>query len=192
MATTTRDFLRPIRTPAYAFLGVTLCFQISDFLLGAMPFSPGSAMWRFAAASGFANNVGNILLLLTLLYAVSLKFGDRAAMTIVGVFAAIGTLILFGAAASFALDAVQLRGRVAPQNVRKFDVGSAQTLLKFVVQGFVSMILAVSAYRAHYAATRDLQRNNSNEVVFVARPESRTSKSMGAEAPAGAPSAEDK
>jgi hypothetical protein len=188
--TSNPDFLRAIRTPAYAFLGVNLIFQVSGFLLGVMPFTLGSAMWRFSFAGAFAGNVGNILMLLLLLFAVSLQFSDRVAITIVGVFAALGTLILFGGAVSFALDALQLRGRVDLQVIRRFDVGAAETLLKYLVQGAVSLLLSMSAYRAYRAVARGPQRVSSHEGVFVGLAEARTSKSRGAEFRAPASAAE--
>jgi hypothetical protein len=189
MATTSRDFLRPLRTPAYAFLGATLLFQFADFALSALPFTPGSPVWRFAMVGSFVNNIGNVLLLVALLYGLALYFGSRAVVIIVGLIALLCALMSLGGGAAFVLDALQLRGKVDPQNLRKFDIQAAEVLLKSVIEGIVSMLFVVSAFRGYSATTRELQRDTSNDGLFMARPEALFAKSKRGATPAVATSA---
>jgi hypothetical protein len=169
--TLSRDLPRQVRTPAYVFLWVMLLLQGLELAVGVMPLQPGSVVWRFTTAGSFVANAGNMILLIMLLYWLGLTFTDRFVIAAVGVVTGVLALLLFAGAASFVLDALQLRGKVDPSGMRKFNVASAQVLLKFLLDGVVSLLFAVSSFRSFYAASRELARDKANEVVFVTRPD---------------------
>jgi hypothetical protein len=157
--TVDRDLARRLRAPAYAFLAVTLLFQISDYASGQLPLRPGAAVWRFAAIGSASNIVGNVLLLLLLVYAVSLFAGDRPIMLFVGTAAILLAGFLLGGAALFALDGLQVRSTVPAASLAKFDLATAQALIKLFVEGIVASLFAVSAFRARAAAKRSAERH---------------------------------
>lgn len=158
--TASRDILRRLRTPAYLFLIVTLLFQSVDFVMGVAPFRFESVVWRFSTAGGAANGSGNFLLLILLVYAVALVFGDTRALWFAGAVSAVIAVALLVGTGSFVLDALQLRARVDPAGVRKFDVATAQALAKLVVETGVATLFAISAFRAASAAKRESERDD--------------------------------
>ena len=168
-ATAPRDVLRPIRVPAYSFLAVTLFLQLSDFVLGMLPLRPTAVVWRFQAFAVAANNIGNILLLILLFYAFALLLNDRMGLIVVLFVTTVAAVILFLAAGGFALDTLQLRSRVDQQLIAKFDQASAGTMIKFVVQGVISALFALSALRSYRSATREYVREErgGDDTVLV-------------------------
>jgi hypothetical protein len=169
-STLSRDILRPIRAPAYTFLIVTVTLQITDFLLNIMPMRPLAVIWRFGMLGSGANIIGNVLLLLMLFYALALALGDRRVVVGVGVFAALIAVILFLAAGSFTLDAVQLRSKIEAKAVGQFDLASGEALAKFIIEGIIAVMFAVSAFKSWRAANRDVQRGDrTNDEMLVIR-----------------------
>jgi hypothetical protein len=165
-----RDILRPLRLPAYTFLGLTILLQGADFLLTVAPFRPSAVMWRFSALAGASSNVGNILLLLLLLYVFALLLQDGAGLATVVGLTSVLAIVLFLAGAAFALDALQLRSRVDSQVVQRFDVAAAEAILKFIAQGVVSILMAVSALRSWRLAKRQTMyrgERTSEELVMM-------------------------
>ena len=167
---TARDILRPLRLPAYAFLGLTILLQGADFFLAIAPLRLTAVMWRFSALAGASANVGNVLLLMLLLYVFALLLQDGGGLaTVVGV-SGVLALLLFLAAAAFALDSLQLRSRVDAQVVHRFDIAAAEGILKFTAQGIISVLMAVSALRSWRIARRQhMYRGDrpSEEVLIV-------------------------
>lgn len=168
--TVNRDLVRRLRAPAYAFLLVTVVFQVFDYVAGLLPLQFNSVVWRFAALGAATNIVGNILLLVLLVYALSLMAGDRPVILFVGIVSVLIAVLLLGGAGIFALDALQLRTRAEPRALPKFDLASGQALVKMLVEGIVALLFAVSAFRALIAASRDALRDDrSSETPIVAR-----------------------
>jgi hypothetical protein len=165
-----RDIGRRLRIPAYAFLAVTLLLQSADYFLGLLPLQVGSIVWRFAAIGSGANIVGNVLLLILLLYVASLAAGDRPMLIVVGILSVLVALCLFGGAGVFTLDALQLRARVEARAVAKFDLASGQALFKMGVEGLVGVLFAVSAFRSANALRREtLREDRPSETLLVSR-----------------------
>ncbi len=133
-------------------------------------------MWRFATLGSASGNVGNILLLILLLYVFALLLQDRPALLIVSISTAILSLSLILAGAAFSLDAMQLRSRIDAQVVQRFDIASAEAIVKFIAQGIVSALLSLSALRSWRLLTREFHRDErpSAEMVVVRGAPSRT------------------
>ncbi|MEP7001468.1 MAG: hypothetical protein ABI969_13370 [bacterium] len=162
-----REFLRRLRLPAYAFLGSTLVFQIADFVLGLVPFQFELITWRFASLGTCANIVGNVLLLILLIYAMSLMSADRPAMLIVGVLSLLSAVFLLGATGVFALDAIQLRSKVEPTGLQVFDFGTSQAVVKLFIEGILSALFAFSALRSMVINQRETAREERSSDVLV-------------------------
>ena len=170
-----RDLLRPLRVPAYSFLAVTIVLQVADFVLGVMPIRPLAVIWRFGAIGSASNIVGNVLLLLLLTYGLALALGDRRVVVVVGAFTALVAIMLFLSAGSFALDALQLRAKIEANAVRQFDLASGEALSKFIIEGIISTLFAVSAFQSWRAADRADQRGDrtDDEMLVIRGPGSR-------------------
>lgn len=140
--------LSPLRLPAYAFLVITLLFQIGDFLLVSAPWRFGAVAWRFTAFGTFSNTIGNVILLILILYALALAMGDRKIVLGVGILCAgMAAVVLLGSAA-FALDAIQVRKGVAVGSTAGFDVLWRQGMIRALCYGTVLALFAFSAVRA--------------------------------------------
>jgi hypothetical protein len=170
-----RDFLRRLRVPAYTFLGFTLIFQVADYALGLVPYQFDMITWRFAALGTCANIIGNVLLLILLIYVVTMVNGDRIGMLIVGVISLLSAVILAGGAGIFVLDAVQLRSKVEPTGLQSFDVLSAQAMVKLFIEALVAALFALSALRSFVIFKRDTIRDErSSDMLVGSRPAFRT------------------
>src|SRR5260221_492432 len=152
---------------------------VSQFSCVGQPTSSGTPlapMWPFATLGSASGNVGNILLLILLLYVFALLLQDRPALLIVSISTAILSLSLILAGAAFSLDAMQLRSRIDAQVVQRFDIASAEAIVKFIAQGIVSALLSLSALRSWRLLTREFHRDErpSQEMVVVPGSPSRT------------------
>lgn len=169
-STTPRDVLRPLRLPGYAFLGLTILLQTADFFINVAPFRPTAVMWRFSALGQASGSIGNALLLILLMYVFALLLQDSPALATVTALTALLALILFLSGAAFALDALQLRSRVDSQVVRRFDIASAEAIIKFVAQGVIATLMSISALRSWRLSKRQTFRpDRSSEEMMVVR-----------------------
>ncbi|MEP6622470.1 MAG: hypothetical protein ABJE47_24680 [bacterium] len=149
---------------------MTLTLQLFDFAYTIAPFRFESIVWRYASVGGAANSVGNLFLLILLVYAVALSFVDGRMILAVGVIAATIAVFLYVGTGSFLLDALQLRARIDPAGVRKFDIATAQAFAKLVTEAIVATIFAINAFRANGAARRDsLRDERTSDAPILAR-----------------------
>lgn len=154
-----RDVLRPLRLPGYSFLALTLLLQMTDFILSVIPLRPAAVMWRFATLGGASNTIGNVLLVILLLYVFALLLGDRPALAVISAVTAVLATILVLGGAAFALDAIQLRSRVDAAGVGRFDIISAEAIFKFLAQGVVAGLMSLSSLRSYRVQTRQQLRD---------------------------------
>jgi hypothetical protein len=153
-----REPLKSFQLPAYAFLISTIVFQIGDMVLAVMPFRPGAVIWRFQTLNLLASQGGNLLLLLLMLQLVAILLGDRrmlAALLGANIFFVV---VLAIALVAFGLDTLQIRAKVDPQVVSKFDLTAMQAISKYLLQGAIAVLFAISARRSYLALTREFAR----------------------------------
>ncbi len=151
---TNRELMLRLRVPAYAFLFATLVFQLFDYAAAQLPLRFDSVLWRFTALGSAANAIGNVLLLLLLIYALSLVTSDRIVITFVGVTCAFAALFLLAGGGVFTLDGLQIRASLDPGARTKFDLATWQALVKLVAEGVIAALFAFSAFRALSAMMR--------------------------------------
>lgn len=169
-STTPRDVLRPLRLPGYSFLALTILLQTADFFITVAPFRPTAVMWRFSALGTASGSIGNALLLILLLYVFALLLQDSPALATVTGLTAFLALILFLSGAAFALDALQLRSRVDPQVVKRFDIAAAEAIIKFVAQGVIAALMSISSLRSWRLSKRaGFREGRASEEMFVVR-----------------------
>lgn len=174
-----RDVLKPLRLPGYAFLTLTLLLQMLDFIISVLPARFNAVMWRFSVLGGASQSVGNILLLILLLYVFALLLGDRSALASICFLSGILAAVLLLCAAAFSLDAIQLRGRVDATAVSRFDVASVEAVAKFVTQSIVAGLMCLSALRSWRLAQQlegRRERGADDLVVVRATPSPRSAQ----------------
>ena len=158
-----------LRRPALVFLVVTLILQFADLIVTISPILPTRIMWRYNALGSASSMMGNVLLLILLLFAVSLLFRMNAGLALVALVAGIVALICFLGAGVFILDTLQLRGKVEPQVAKGFVLASAQALWRFVINGVIAGLFATSSLRAWRAGAREVQRDTPGDDRLVRR-----------------------
>ena len=175
MTSTAPDLIRRLRAPGYLIMAVTSILPLIDLLMAISPMHLGTVMWRFGAVGLVSSAVGAPLLVLTLVFALALLCGDRKVVITVGVIAALVALLMLLGAGSFTLDALQMKGRVNPAALDKFKGASALALVKLVVMGIASIVLAVSAFRSTKLMKRDTVRaTRPGATLIVGQPAPKT------------------
>ena len=162
---TNRELMLRLRVPAYSFLGVTLVFQLFDYVVAQLPLRFDSVLWRFTALGSAANAIGNVLLLLLLIYALSLVTGDRIVITLVGVTCTFAALFLLAGGGVFTLDGLQIRAAMDRGARNNFDLATWQALVKLAVEGVIAALFAFSAFRGLIAMKRG--DRTSDAPIFV-------------------------
>jgi len=167
MTSSAPDLIRRLRAPGYLIMAVTSILPLIDLLMAISPMHLGTVMWRFGAVGLISSAVGAPLLVLTLVYALALLSGDRKVVITVGVIAAVVALLMIVGAGSFTLDALQMKSRVNPAALDKFKGASALALLKLVVMGIASIVLAVSAFRSARLSKRETVRATRPNATLI-------------------------
>ena len=157
------------RRPAFVFLAVTLVLQVADLIVTISPITPTSTMWRFNALGSASSMIGNVLLLILLMFAVSLLFRARAGIALVSVLAGIVAVCCFVGAGLFILDTLQLQGKVEPQVADGFVLVSAQALWRFLVNGLIAVFFTTSSFGAWRARVREARREPASDDRLVIR-----------------------
>ena len=163
MTPSASDLVRRLRAPGYLIMAVTSILPLIDLMMAISPMHPGTVMWRFGAVGLISSAIGAPLLVLVLIYALALLSGDRKVVITVGIIAAIIAVFMLIGSGSFALDALQMKGRVNPAALDKFKGASALALVKLLAMCVSSIVLAVSAFRSARLMTK-------RETVRATRP----------------------
>ena len=167
MTSTAPDLIRRLRAPGYLIMAVTSILPLIDLLMAISPMHPGTVMWRFGAVGLISSAIGAPLLVLTLVYALALLCSDRKVVIAIGVIATVIAVLMLVGAGSFALDALQMKGRVNPAALDKFKGASALALVKLVVMGIASIVLAVSAFRSAKLAKKETVRATRTGATLI-------------------------
>lgn len=159
--------LRRARFPAYLVLGMAMVFPIVDLLSSLTPMHPSNVMWRFGAMGLGASAVATPLLMLLLILSLALVLGDRPAVMLVAVLASLGVVVLLVGSGSFALDALQMKGKVPDKGQAKFVMASGVALMKLGLEMLAMLAVAVASVRAILSARRESARNTRTPVMPV-------------------------
>lgn len=184
IASAPNSVIRRLRVPGYLLFGIAMILPLIDLAVSVYPFRFDQVIWRFGLMGLLSSAVGAPLLVLFLMFALALFSGDRKAIIVVGVVSALIALLLIGGAGSFALDALQMKRRVAAQALPKYLLASMQAMLKYGLESISAIVLAVSAFRSlsasRMAAPRSEQRASG---LIVGRPSAPAPRAAAAELP---------
>lgn len=144
------ETIRRIEPAAYLVSLMLIVLPGLDVLLTTLPLRAGDVAWRFGAAGALSGNLLLPLLGLALLIGVALVADRPRILKVLTISAGLTAALMLGIVLMFALDSVQLRGRVPLASRSAFDVASLVGLLKFALTG----VAAFSVARAGRLATR--------------------------------------
>ncbi|HET7598765.1 MAG TPA: hypothetical protein VFK09_00645 [Gemmatimonadales bacterium] len=139
---------RRVVAALYPVAALLILAPAVDLAGAVLPPRISEVTWRFGTFGLFANALLTPVLGLTLLLIATMLHGKRGATrTIAVVFAGLAILLLIGAAL-FALDFVQLRGTVAAQAKRPYDVAALKALIDALLMCAATAWLARIAFAA--------------------------------------------
>jgi hypothetical protein len=155
---TTADFVRRIRVPAYLLVAFLSVGSLIDILVTAWPVHLHDPNWRLAVANNAAGASGTEMLSLLILIVIAqlavagpaLWAGFAFAMAMASGYAI--------AAVMFALDSLQVRGRIPAEQLQRYDVTVAWALARFAFTDLVCLWLAACAWSAARSLRRDMAR----------------------------------
>ena len=164
----TVDFIRRIRLPAYLIVAFLSLGSIVEVLISAWPPHVHDVNWRLSALNAAAGAAGTELLALLILITVA-----QISTSATGLWAGFWCSLAVGAgylgvAATFALDALQLRARIPTEQLNRFDVTVAWALVRFGVTLLGCLFLAACAMAAARNRRREITRDTANRLVIGA------------------------
>jgi len=127
------DWLDRISAPLYFATILLVALPALDLVANIWPLRFGDVGWRYGAAGLMSGYLLTPLLGLLLAWVVASLGRHRRAMLITSVFAVFGALVLVVIVLGFALDALQVRSGISPENMSHFEIGALKALLKYVV-----------------------------------------------------------
>jgi hypothetical protein len=139
--------LKPVRVAGYTILVLAILFPLVDLLSSLLPFHLENATWRFGAAGLISNYFMGASIELFLMVLMALFGRQRRALLVLAVVCVGVAVVLLGGAAMFALDAVQTRARVTPEQLHRFELASVVAFFKMVLFALANGLLARGAFR---------------------------------------------
>jgi len=119
--------------PALFVIGAMLALlPFVEVLLGVYPWRVADVMWRFGAVGIMSSGLGSFPVGVLLLLVGAWLTESRAATRTVAVFAIVVCVVLFLLAPLFALDSIQVMGRVKPEGRQRVLVTWLLALLKLL------------------------------------------------------------
>jgi hypothetical protein len=176
------EYPRRLRVPGYLILGSAMVLPLLDFVLSVMPMRPDTVAWRFGAIGLFASAQMVPLLTMFLIYALALMAKDRRVIIFIGGVSFLLALTALVSSGAFALDALQMNGRVQPQAYARFRLASVQAVAKLILGGVAALVLSVSVFRTARAMRLATVRNKG-EAFLMGRPLVPRAESAAAPAP---------
>ena len=169
--------MRRLRVPGYVILTLTFLLPFIDLIIGNQPLHPGLVQWRFQTLSMLANALTAPIFILVMIYALGLAAGDRKAVVIVAVIAALLTVVVIASAGTFVLDGLQMKRRVQASLMPRFDSAFMSTLIKYAAFAPALLIFAVSAFRTSRMerVIPGADREKEGSLLVGVRPEKRRS-----------------
>jgi hypothetical protein len=161
------DFVRRIRVPAFLIVAFLSVGSIVEVLVAAWPLRLHDVSWRLGIMNSAAGATGTELLALLILIVVAQMAESRAGLWTGFGYSILGAITYLGGAGMFVLDALQMRGRVPPAEVHRFDVAIGWALLRFGFAELVFLGFAACALAAARALGRELGRGDTANKIVV-------------------------
>ncbi|MEO8295119.1 MAG: hypothetical protein ABI613_06340 [Gemmatimonadota bacterium] len=155
------ETLARLRWPLYLIAFGLILIPLLDFVTSVLPLQPYDMRWRFATVALLSGFLLTPLLGMVLVCLVATFSEDRLMQRFVAVVNLLATITLVVLLVMYALDVVQLRNSINPDERRAFDMSSVRALAKylFMIVALVWLGIAgfrVSRLRRSTRATRDM------------------------------------
>lgn len=124
--------------------------QVADLaatLLASSP-TPGAESWRFGAFGLLTSRVSVFLIADVMLFAAAIGLEHRRVLRVLGVVHLLLTPVLLAGLALFALDWLQLRGRVTGAGSRPVDFAAVRAAALAGLAGALALWVGMAAFRA--------------------------------------------
>ena len=155
----TSPAIRSLLGLLYVAALLLLTDQVSDLASSLLTNNPslGTESWRFGAFGLLISRVSVFLIADVMLFAAAILLDHRRVLRVLGVAHLLVAPALLGGLAVFALDWLQLRGRVGPAGARPFDLAALRaSALAGLSSGLAAWagLAAFRAGRAHHRGSR--------------------------------------
>ncbi len=127
-------------------VAILIVFPALDLVQGVWPVRVGDVSWRVASVGLFSRAMLTPILGLVLAYAAALLLEHRRFVRTMAVLNGLFTVTLLAVLGFYALDALELRARLAAEN-RNYDIGIAFSFVKYAFALVVLLVLTVSEWR---------------------------------------------
>lgn len=142
------DLVTRLRVPAYIVTGYMAIGSLFDIAATTWPPLLHDLRWRLAIESFSTGASGTVLLAVVVFFAFAWAAADRVGLGFGFAYCAIVGVGYLAESASFALDSLQVRGQVQPDQLSRYNVGMVWTMCRLVFTGLALIYLAVVAIRA--------------------------------------------
>ena len=153
------DFIRRLKAPAYLIVAFLSIGSVVEVIAASWPLRVHDVNWRVGVLNTAAGATGTELLALLILIVVAQLAYSRAAMWTAFGYSVLVALGYVAVSGMFALDCLQLRGRVPAADLPRFDVTAGWALARLAFADLVSLWLAACAL----AGARMLQRESTRD-----------------------------
>jgi uncharacterized membrane protein len=153
-----KDLVNRLRIPAYVVTAYVALGSLLDILLSTWPPLTSDIRWRLTFEGFITTASGSEMLAVLLFLAFAWAAADRIALGVAfaySVIVAAGYLVCAGV---FALDALQFKKQVSPEQLTRYDIGLAWNFGRMVLATLILVLLAVVAFRAFRSLARMAER----------------------------------
>jgi hypothetical protein len=123
----------PVGRSVYFVSFLFVAMPVLDLLSQALPAKPHEMIWRYGLFGLLGNQLLTPLLGVVLASVTAHLLGHRRTARAISIASLVLVAALLAAAATFSLDALQLRARVQPQALRGFQIGAGAVLVKYAL-----------------------------------------------------------
>lgn len=170
--------LERLGLPAWLLALILVLFPVLDLLPALWPLQPGEIAWRFSVGGLVSRIVLMPLIGLALAYAAAVLLDQVRVLKVLAVLNALLVLVLLAGVMVFVMDASQMRLRVAPDALDRFDVGAATALVKYGLGCLILLGLLVSEWRTASTMSRRREAARSEaSAALLQRAKRRTAQS---------------
>lgn len=186
------DLARRVRTPGYLVMALLILSPLIELSTAAWPFRVHEAAWRLSFAGTAGASLGWPVLGLFLTFLLAAAAADTGALLLVTGISILAGVLCVLQAGVFALDALEMKGRVNPALAERYNFVSVWWLIKLCATSVILFVLALSASRAARRQRRERKaaREKSASLLVGPPPRVATPPSPWGKEEAGSPSRE--
>jgi FlaA1/EpsC-like NDP-sugar epimerase len=134
--------------PLYLTAALFVTMPIVDAITNVYPFNLGASTWRYGAIGAAANYLISVVFGALLLVLTAAHNQHTRTMRAGAIGSLVGAVLLVLMAGEFALDVLQLRSVVPPEDMRAYVVGATKAELKFLLSAAALAAIGLVAWKA--------------------------------------------